>query len=655
MLLGWVASAVLAADPDAATRAYTAFESRNYDDAIRLFRQALASSPNRTDWRRQLAYTLLKTGETEAARDQFAEVIAIDPKDLHTTLEYAFLCHETKRTREARQVFDRLRGSADPKVRTTAAEAFQNIDGPLKASIERWQRALKANPGDFSAHVELAESAELRGEIALAAAHFRKAWELKPAERQHLVDYGRMAKEAGEEAQANAAFLAASRGGTPRDAEVARDLLPQRYPYAGEFQQALSLDPSNIGLRREFGFLLLAIGKPAEGEAEFERLLAIAPGDLLANAQLGLLRLARNETDRAMPLLEKVMKGNDEALAKRIREALNIRQEQPEAPRAQNWKALGEQSYEVGNLKDALRFFMAAREDDPADQRVNLKLGYTYNMLNQDSEAIRYFDNARKGPDTELKAEATRAFRNLRPALARFRTTYWALPLYSSRWREMFTYGQVKTEMKLGKLPFRPYVSVRFVGDSQRAAGPLGPGYLSESSFILGVGVATTPWHGMTAWSEAGNAVRYRERSDIGRMTPDYRGGLSYARRMGRSIQSGTPGFFLENTNDAVYLSRFNWNLLLYTQNRLGRTMRSWNDLQWQIAWNMNFTTDRKREPWANFIDVGPGIRFRHKRMPPSMVWTVDLLRGRYLITEGNPRKPVYYDLRVGIWYAGTR
>jgi hypothetical protein len=309
----------------------------------------------------------------------------------------------------------------------------------------------------------------------------------------------------------------------------------------------------------------------------------------------------------------------------------------------------------VGNLNDAARFFLAAREDNPQDQEANLKLGYTYNMLKQDSKAIGYFNDARKGPDSKLTAEASRAYRNIRPSLSRFQTTYWALPIFSSRWHEMFSYGQIKTEMKLGRLPFRPYASVRFVGDSQRAAGALGPGYLSESSFILGLGVATRPWHGLTGWSEMGNAVRYRERSDIGRMTPDYRGGLSYARLLGRSIHSESPGYFLENTNDAVYLSRFRWDLLLYTQNKLGRTMPEWRGLRWQLAWNMNFTTGRKREPWANFIDIGPGIRFRHKRMPPAMVWSIDFLRGRYLITEGNPRKPVYYDVRVGIWYAGTR
>ncbi len=34
---------------------------------------------------------------------------------------------------------------------------------------------------------------------------------------------------------------------------------------------------------------------------------------------------------------------------------------------------------------------------------------------------------------------------------------------------------------------------------------PFGPGYLSENSFILGVGVSSKTWHHLTGWAEAGS------------------------------------------------------------------------------------------------------------------------------------------------------
>jgi hypothetical protein len=316
---------------------------------------------------------------------------------------------------------------------------------------------------------------------------------------------------------------------------------------------------------------------------------------------------------------------------------------------------LADKSYSAGYLRDALRYYEIAYKENPADAETQLKLGFTHNMLRQDDEAIRYFDLARKSSDPRVREEAGRAYRNLRPSLARFRSTAWLFPMFSSRWHEAFSYGQWKVEMRLGSLPFRPYFSTRLVADSQRSGGSIQPQYLSESSFIFGVGLATSPWRGLSGWAEAGTAVRYRERHDTGRMVPDYRAGLSWSRGFGHLIRAESPGLFFETTEDMVMLSRFQWNLLFYSQNRAGFTLPSIAGLQSQILWNVNLTSDRNREPWANFIDTGPGLRFRSRRMPPSMVWSLDLLRGNYLIREGNPRRPIYYDVRAGVWYAITR
>lgn len=64
----------------------------------------------------------------------------------------------------------------------------------------------------------------------------------------------------------DAALLAASRGGEPRAAEMARELLPDRYPYVSEFRRALELDAANLELRRELAYLLLRMDH--QGEAE---------------------------------------------------------------------------------------------------------------------------------------------------------------------------------------------------------------------------------------------------------------------------------------------------------------------------------------------------------------------------------------------------
>ena len=661
-----LAAASQAVDPaqDPLNKAYEALRARQFDKAIEQFRKAVAAAPNRSSIRKDLAYAYLKTGETEAAREEFAEAMRLAPKDQQAALEYAFLSNDTGRTAEARRIFDRIRKSGGEEARATAEQAFQNIDRPLAEGIARWTKALEASPNDFSAHHELARLAEQRDDLELAATHYRKAWTLRPELRGLLVDLAKVWKAQCREEQAKAAVLAASRSKDTRTSEAASELLAARYPYVYEFRNAVEVDPANIELRRELAYLLLAMERPREAERELEGILERAPDDLPAAAQLGLLRLGRRDVAGAKPLLEKVLSGNDKELAERVRAALRPpslgkRSHQDAAPTAvADVRTMADRSYKAGYLRDALRYYAAAHESDPLDFPVILQLGWTHNVLRQDDHALRWFALARNSPDPAIAREATKAYKSLRPALARYRTTVWFFPMYSTRWKDVFSYGQVKAEAKLGPLPVRSYVSMRFIGDTRHTTGEARPQYLSESSFILGAGLATDPWQGLVLWAEAGSAASYRRHQDVARLVPDYRGGVSFSRGFGHMLGSGRRGFFIETNNDGVFISRFQNDFLLYSQNRLGLTlpaMAALGGLELQVFWNTNASADAKRQYWANTIETGPGLRFRWKAMPAPWMFSVGLVRGVYTVNEGNPRRPEYYDLRIGMWYAVTR
>ncbi|HOQ45357.1 MAG TPA: tetratricopeptide repeat protein [Bryobacteraceae bacterium] len=652
-----VAGLAHAQAPDPAARAYEALRARDYDAAVPLFLQALRDAPARAALRKDLAYTYLKMGETEAARDEFAEVLRLDPSDENAALEYAFLCHETRKTAEARRLFERLRNSPDAAIRAKAAEGFENIDRPLAEGIQRWSEVVAAEPGNFSARLELARLAEQRGLLRLAAENYLNAWRLRPDERSLLVDLGRVLQLDGRDEEAFAPLLAASRGSRPRAAEEAREMLPLRYPYVSEFRQALAFDPQNIELRRELGYLLLEMGWREEAEAEFKIITEQAPKDYLAAAQLGLLLLDRGDREAAVPLLQRALETTDEKLRKTVRTALGLPPEPP-PPRREPQpgpREMGERSFRAGYLKDALKYYSAALEADPVDFPVMMRLGQVHNLLRQDEHAIHWFDLARQSPDPALAAEARKAYRNLRPGLARFRTTAWLFPFYSTRWKDVFSYGQVKTDLRLGKLPFRPYVSLRFIGDTRGTTGGALPQYLSESSFILGAGIATASFHGASLWAEAGQAISYLGGRSEGRMLPDYRGGIAFSRAKGQLLGGEAPGWFAETTADGVFISRFNNDFIVYLQNRIGYTPPSLSGLQTQLYANANFTTDVKREYWANFVEFGPGLRFRWEALPPSLVFSVNLLRGVYTNNAGNPRDPNFFELRAGFWYAFSR
>ncbi len=532
------------------------------------------------------------------------------------------------------------------------------MDEPLVSGIARWQQALATSTPNFSAHYELAQLAEQRDDLALAAANYRAAYRLLPERKSVLLELARVEKARGNSEGMVAALLAATRGAEPRAAELAREKMPARYPYVYEFRQALELDPKNNTLHRELAFLLLSMSESnqvpkQQAEAEFQEVVAGAPADYLAVAQLGLLYLADKREDLAMPLLKEVLAKGDAATANRVRSALKMplvleEHRQNEAPL--DPRILGERSYNAGFLKDALRYFTQAHEANPVDSDVLLKLGWTNNLLHDDEAAVRWFGQARRSADPLVSAEAAKAWKNLRSETQRVRTTVWMYPVFSSRWNDLFGYGQAKSEIRLGNLPFKPYVSARFVGDVRRRTPGRLHQSLSESAVIFGVGVVTKQYRGAMAWFETGTAVSYLRREHW----RDTRGGVSWSRNRGASLGSPENGYFFEATADSVFVSRLRNDLITYSQNKAGyRTKLA--GIPTQIFWSASMTFDARRQQWANFAEIGPGFRLHPPGLPPSVTLTVSAVRGIYTINDGNPRRPNFNDVRAGVWYAFTK
>src|SRR5690242_9534109 len=77
------------------SRAYDAAKAHDYENAVAGFLQAIEAAPQRAAIRKDLAYTYLKIGENDLARDQFEQAMLLDPKDDAVAMEYAFLCFES--------------------------------------------------------------------------------------------------------------------------------------------------------------------------------------------------------------------------------------------------------------------------------------------------------------------------------------------------------------------------------------------------------------------------------------------------------------------------------------------------------------------------------------------------------------------------------
>ena len=645
------------------TRAYKALETKDYDAAVAAFQQGLLKQPGNAGAHKDLAYTLLKTADNGAARDEFEFAMKLNPKDEVAALEYAFLAFETKRPIEARRTFDKLRHSSDERIRDTAEQAFQNVDRPLAASIARWQQAIQRSdkPNDitmFSAHWELAQTAELRDDLALAAREFEICRHLKPQLSEILITLARLWKQQNRLDEANAALLAASRAGDSRSAELALEQLGTRYPYPYEFVNALKLDPRNTALHRELAYLYVAMHHDGDAMDEFEKVLDINPRDTMAKAQLESMRGAgKMVMSINAPVKTAVMASEAPAAASSGANSSDA---------ALQAKEMGMKSFALGYTNDAIKYLTEAHEKDPDDDEVILKLAWALNQSHRDSEAITYFALAKRSSNPKIAAEAAKAYHSLNGDTLP-QTTTWALPMYSTRWHDLFSYAQTKRTMPLPShllgakalnnwVSF--YLSSRFVGDVKSATQEhsLDPSYLSESSFIFGVGASSKTWHHITGWVEAGEAITYLPwRKDVGLAIPDYRGGVNFSKGFGELLGSSKSGMFYETTADAIYVSRFDKDWLFYSQHRAGRTMQLGDENKLQVLVNLNLIRDSKNEYWANALEFGPGFKIHPAWLPANLYFSADLIRGVYLENECNPRRPNYYDARLSFWYARTK
>ncbi len=362
-------------------QAYKAAAQKDYDAAIESFTKGLALQPENAGAHKDFAYTLLKAGENSEARDEFEVALHLNQNDETAALEYAFLAFETKKPIEARRVFDRLRHSGNAATRATAEQAFQNIDRPLADGIARWKQALarSANPNDlpmFSAHWELAQLAELRDELPLAAEQYEICRKLKPQMGELLLILARVWQQLDRVVEARAALLAASRSQDSRTAELALAQMDPRYPYPYEFLNGPEARSRKRRAAEENWLIYIwrCTTKP-EASEEFQRVLDIDPKDQLSRDQLDSLRGFKKR-----PQSERHRCAGEFFDGKR---------------RGHGCQEHGKKSLKMGYLKDAIKYLRQAHEEDPRNAEVMLQLGWAYNLAKDDGDASHWFDLAR--------------------------------------------------------------------------------------------------------------------------------------------------------------------------------------------------------------------------------------------------------------------
>jgi tetratricopeptide (TPR) repeat protein len=587
-----VALAVLLAQPPqdpaytALNRAYEQLRLKQYDDAVASFRRVLELDPTRIAIHKEIAYTLQKMGETEQAVEAFEAYHRALPSDYTTIMELAYLYAQVQKEDRALEFFKMAAQSSDPAQAAQARQGFQNVEGPIMAEITRWRAATAQDAQNFDARESLADAYVMHGEAAAAIEQYAWLRREAPTRYRHLITL---------------AELHGKLGASHADAARAYALLAMRAPDPRVTAQGRAL----FGERYPYLY-------------ELQMALELEPWQTEIRKEVNFI------TKKEEPVTAPTPATAADDPVRRHRE-------------------LGYASLAKSFLDDAVREFTEVHRLDPSDDQAVLQLALLYNMLKKDQIALGWFKLARASRDRKVAEQARQAIHNLEPS--RVTTTVWALPLVSSRFNTAFGYGQIKSELNLKGLSVKPYISFRFEGDTRSRTGGTNPLVLSADGGIAAVGLIGRITPHTWAWGEAGNAL-----SAVARPSqPDYRGGLAYARTWGARLFSDASGKFFDTNTDAVYFSRLNRDAILYTQTKTGYQFPGWHRWHHQAFFMANVVTDRNRDVYNNFVEMGPAYRFGHTRF--AHVWAYAAwLRGVYML----PGKASYNDLRLVIWWAKT-
>jgi tetratricopeptide (TPR) repeat protein len=238
---------------------YLALAERYPDDPERLF---------------EAATQLSTLGHGAAARGVFERALALEPRSLPLTLNYALLLGalgERKRSLELLAALQRRHPRSSLVLRNLAAAALADNDPGLAA--KHLVQALQWDATDQGARTELARSRLLLGELERALADVQAVLRDSPWEREAHVLAGRIMVEQGDLGRA------------------------ERH-----FRTALAFDSTCAETWHRLGTVLEASGSVEPSAAAYEQALRMEPNRAVSLDALGRLETSRGRHEHALEL-----------------------------------------------------------------------------------------------------------------------------------------------------------------------------------------------------------------------------------------------------------------------------------------------------------------------------------------------------------------
>jgi hypothetical protein len=313
------------------------------------------------------------------------------------------------------------------------------------------------------------------------------------------------------------------------------------------------------------------------------------------------------------------------------------------------------------DLGGAAQAFSAARAAGADSQHVALELAYLAVSAGDVDEARSRFEEAERGADPELSRRA-RAELKLLPR-------HFFADVYADAygWKRIRGAPQPENLVPTLRLRgfYRPLLTMdlafyafaqatRDVASRGRSAAGL-PQIYADDHAILGAGVMLRAWgRRLGLFAQAGPAINLLD-DGRQRVTPDVRAGVFLGAETtgcAPKTSGGASLLFLpcaEVYAEAVYVSRFDHNIIAFARPRLSLSYLVTGPVAWQVVAEGRLAKDRNDDFYNNFVDGGAGLRFR--LLAP---FRLDVMLGGHVGTyfglqnrDPAPRPLDYADVRL--------
>ncbi len=270
-----------------AGRVFHAYEF--FDSAEAAYLNAVRLAPTQPTWLHLLGYLYQQTGQLEAAADRFEQAIRVQPDDRAAIVRLAQVYLDLNRLRDAREQFQSVE-TVFPLLSRNGLGEIALRERRYDEAVSHFRAVLERAPQASSLHYSLAMAYRGLGRLDEARAELARRGPgglsvgdpivdglqaLIRGERG-LVSQGRKAYEAGQFAQAAAAF-----------------------------EKAIDAAPSSVAARVNLGLTQLQLGNTAGAITTLQAAFELEPGNSDASRELVRLLLRSGRSEDALRVLTK--------------------------------------------------------------------------------------------------------------------------------------------------------------------------------------------------------------------------------------------------------------------------------------------------------------------------------------------------------------